>query len=127
MDMSGEQFGVPREHRFLPWQEYRKRYVVRSRCWVGRAAWTLDTGGRRELCQKVDKRDPGKLWSTTKYAVETACTKWDMDKDGIGEWWSEIQEMEPMRYRQKALSLRSAVWRSLSSQFKPQNDGQESS
>jgi len=127
MDMSGEQFGVPRKHRFLPWQAYRKRYVVRNKYWTGRGAWILNTGDRREQCRKADKRDSAQFWSNTQQAVERACAEWNVGHDGTGEWWSEIEWMEPARYRQKASSLRSAVWRTMSTQFSPEMKGVKSS
>jgi hypothetical protein len=123
LDMSGEQFGVPREHRFLPWQAYRKRYVVRNKYWTGRAAWTLDTRDRREDCLEVDGRTPDRFWSNAQEAVERAYATWDLGKDAIGEWWSQSLDMQSTVYDQRASSLRSAVWKALSSQFNLELNG----
>jgi hypothetical protein len=46
---SGEQYGIPARHLFLPWDTYRKRYVMRSQSWAGVPRWTTDTRSYEQL------------------------------------------------------------------------------
>lgn len=48
LDPSGEQFGFPREHRFLPWKTYKELYVVERENWTGEATFTCRTEKLRE-------------------------------------------------------------------------------
>ncbi|KAJ4339729.1 hypothetical protein N0V95_007695 [Ascochyta clinopodiicola] len=43
LDPTAEQYGIPREHRFLPWRFYRKRYVMSPGQWCGEGVWSTGT------------------------------------------------------------------------------------
>ncbi|KZM20620.1 uncharacterized protein EKO05_0010907 [Ascochyta rabiei] len=43
LDPTGEQYGIPREHRLLPWRVYKKRYVVSPGQWCGEGVWSTGT------------------------------------------------------------------------------------
>ncbi|KAF2877300.1 hypothetical protein BDV95DRAFT_614512 [Massariosphaeria phaeospora] len=45
LDASGEQFGIPRDHQFLPWHTYRDLYVIKREDCPSQVRLTRDTGG----------------------------------------------------------------------------------
>ncbi|KAF2824156.1 hypothetical protein CC86DRAFT_408261 [Ophiobolus disseminans] len=43
LDPSGEQYGISARDLFLPFREYKKRYMLPLKHWGGKARWTVET------------------------------------------------------------------------------------
>ncbi|KAF1843244.1 uncharacterized protein K460DRAFT_357001 [Cucurbitaria berberidis CBS 394.84] len=72
LDPTGEQFGIPREHRFLPAHEYMKRYMVPSDDWEGRRTWILlDAENEQEMVDKIEL-----FWKNAKETAESCVEVW---------------------------------------------------
>lgn len=49
LDPSGEQYGIPAEHRFIRWRDYVDRYVMRNKNHYGAQVWMIAHNGEEDF------------------------------------------------------------------------------
>jgi hypothetical protein len=73
LDPTGEQHGVLREHRFLPWTAYKDLYVMKQMHWIGRATFSYAL----DIEEIVDRTaEESEAWSFFKTIVHVTTDQW---------------------------------------------------
>lgn len=74
LDPTGEQFGIPREHRFLPWRTYKKRYIMSPSKWMGEAVWSTRT--EAYLAGLNSMHGDWRFWARLRDAMDAQVAAW---------------------------------------------------
>lgn len=102
LDPTIEQYGHPREHRFLAWKDYKKRYIMRPSKWGGEAVWSTRTSG---LADWLEKYPCWAFWGPVKDAIDRQVGLWLLNRrietttlrraiDFEGYWKREEENLE---------------------------------
>jgi len=113
LDPSGEQYGIPPRDLFLPFREYKKRYMVPLRYWAGRARWTRET----QAWEPSHLRKVSREWMAEKQRVEAIFSmclgimrQLDQELGGSGgDSLGVVFDWASSKYEDKVGSLRAKV------------------
>ncbi|KAF9694293.1 hypothetical protein EKO04_008026 [Ascochyta lentis] len=99
LDPTAEQYGIPREHRFLPWRIYKKRYIMSPGKWCGEAVWST---GTEAFMHGLEMSADWGFWEKVRGAIDRMVTAW-LSSDDLkvaisdeGRWRMEGKLLERM-------------------------------
>ncbi|KAJ4332092.1 hypothetical protein N0V87_008653 [Didymella glomerata] len=75
-DPTAEQYGIPREHRFLPWSVYKQLYIIDLEKFHGVAVWSVDFSGYQHW---LERSDNWTFWSSIGAVLDAQTDVWLQD------------------------------------------------
>jgi hypothetical protein len=76
LDPTAEQYGIPREHRFLPWSVYMQLNIIDLERLHGVAVWSVDFSGYQHWLERSDNWD---FWSSIGAVLDAQTDAWLQD------------------------------------------------
>ncbi|KAJ4371073.1 hypothetical protein N0V86_008768 [Didymella sp. IMI 355093] len=76
LDPTAEQYGIPREHRFLPWSVYKQLYIIDQRKYCGAAVWSTNFYTYVALLQKSARWE---FWTSIRAVFDKQTAAWLQD------------------------------------------------
>lgn len=113
LDPTAEQYGNPREHRFLTWRDYKKHYVLRKSKWNGIAVWCTATHlGLEELFGDGDGGGE-KYWRDARKAAAEGVDAW-LENMQAGKESLRSGMDDQRRCKLEAIKLKLAIQKKMS-------------
>lgn len=75
LDPTGEQYGVLRQHRFLPWRVYKDMYTMKREPRAGHTTITK-TWSCAEVINLLSRTKEGEVWSPLHHIVDRSLDEW---------------------------------------------------
>jgi hypothetical protein len=73
LDPTAEQYGIPREHRFLPWSVYKQLYIIDQKKYRGAAVWSTNFSPYVEYLQMSASWE---FWTSIRAVFDKQIAAW---------------------------------------------------
>lgn len=70
---TAEQYGIPREHRFLPWSIYKQLYIIDPEKFRGAAVWSVNFSRYQEW---LERSPHWEFWSSFRAVLDAQTAAW---------------------------------------------------
>lgn len=99
LDPTAEQYGIPREYRFLPWSVYKQLYVIDQAKFSGAAVWSIHF---EQYADHLTRSDDWEYWKSVRTVLDIQTTTWLQDcelkavMDDEDQWKIKEEQLEKL-------------------------------